>query len=117
MNNSFENAETTYKIETTDRKEMQLMLNALNMSLALYDIDSWKRNIYNGKDYDGHVIYKNKMYTKEEWYRTKLPDDEYNEDHTLKERPVYCYTENDVINKLDYLMREVQDFIFQYYER
>lgn len=110
--------DTKYKIETTNRREMDLMLNASRMALVLYDIINWKRAIYNGKNYgEGHVVYKGKMYSRDEWEKLKHTEDEYDkETHFLKEKVYHVYTEEELENKLDYLMRDIYDFVYNYYE-
>ena len=115
---SFEKAETRYKIETADKRQMELYLNANNMLCSLYDIICWKRAIYNGKNYgEGHVVYKGKMYGRDEWEKLKHTEDEYDkETHFLKEKVYHVYTEEELENKLDYLMRDIYDFVYNYYE-
>lgn len=115
---SFEKAETRYKIETADKRQMELYLNANNMLCSLYDIINWKRAIYNGKNYgEGHVVYKGKMYSRDEWEKLKHTEDEYDkETHFLKEKVYYVYTEEELENKLDYLMKDIHDFVYNYYE-
>ena len=115
---SFEKAETRYKIETADKRQMELYLNANNMLCSLYDIICWKRAIYNGKNYgEGHVVYKGKMYSRDEWEKLKHTEDEYDkETHFLKEKVYHVYTEEELENKLDYLMRDIYDFVYNYYE-
>ena len=116
--NSFEKAETRYKIETADSRQMELYLNANRMICALYDLLYWKRNIYNGKDYgEGHVLYKGKLYTKYEYERIQHTEDEYDETtHFLKESPLYLYTEDDVMSKLDEYLNDIYDLVYKYME-
>lgn len=102
---------------TFNRKEADLMLNAVSMSLSLYDICGWRRAIYNNKDYGGHVVYKGKLYDRNEWYMMKHSPDEYEEDgYTLKEKPIYCYTDDDIIHKLDELLCKSERIVMDYYE-
>ena len=107
--------DTKYKIETTNRREMELMLNASRMALVLYDIINWKRAIYNGKNYgEGSVLYKGKLYSKDEWEKTKHTEDEYEEGKPfLKEKVTYLYTEDELINKLDDLLRDIDNFVYK----
>lgn len=114
---SFQNAETRYKIETADRKQLELYLKSNAMVCALYDIICWRRAIYNGKNYgEGSVIYKGKLYSKDEWTLMKHSDDEYDENHYFKEKPIYCYTEKDIERKLDELLNDISGFVYDYME-
>lgn len=114
---SFEKAETRYKIETADKKQLELYLKSNKMACVLYDIICWRRAIYNGKNYgEGSVIYKGKIYDKYEWERLEHSDDEYDENHYLKEKPIYCYTEKDIELKLDELLDGISGFIYDYME-
>ena len=112
---SFEKAETRYKIETADKRQMELYLNANNMLCSLYDIICWTRAIYNGKNYgEGSVLYKGKLYSKDEWEKTKHTEDEYEEGKPfLKEKVTYLYTEDELINKLDDLLRDIDNFVYK----
>ena len=112
---SFEKAKTRYKIETADKRQMELYLNANNMLCSLYDIICWRRAIYNGKNYgEGSVLYKGKLYSKDEWEKTKHTKDEYEEGKPfLKEKVTYLYTEDELINKLDDLLRDIDNFVYK----
>ena len=112
---SFEKAETRYKIETADKRQMELYLNANNMLCYLYEIICWRRTIYNGKNYgEGSVLYKGKLYSKDEWEKTKHTEDEYEEGKPfLKEKVTYLYTEDELINKLDDLLRDIDNFVYK----
>ena len=112
---SFEKAETRYKIETADKRQMELYLNANNMLCSLYDIICWRRAIYNGKNYgEGSVLYKGKLYSKDEWEKTKHTEDEYEEGKPfLKEKVTYLYTEDELISKLDDLLRDIDNFVYK----
>ena len=115
---SFEKAETRYKIETADERQMKLYLNANRMICTLYDIICWRRAIYNGKNYgEGSVLYRGKLYTKYEWEQLKHTEDEYDEEtHFLKDKVEYLYTEEELENKLDELLRDINDFVYDYME-
>ena len=112
---SFEKAETRYKIETADKRQMELYLNANNMLCSLYDIICWRRSIYTGKYYgEGSVLYKGELYSKDEWEKTKHTEDEYEEGKPfLKEKVTYLYTEDELINKLDDLLRDIDNFVYK----
>lgn len=116
---SFEKAETRYKIETADARQMKLYLNANRMISVLYDILEWRRAIYNGKDYsDGSVLYDGKLYTKNEWYKLEHTPDEYDEDkpYLLNKEVKYIYTNEELEYKLDSLLKDINDFVFDYME-
>ena len=115
---SFEKAETRYKIDTADDRQMKLYLNANRMACVLYDLLNWKSAIYNGKNYgEGSVLYKGKLYNKYEWSELKHNEDEYDEEtHFLKDKVTYLYTEKDLEDKLDNLLDDIRDFIYDYME-
>lgn len=115
---SFEKAETRYKIETADVRQMKLYLNANKMACTLYDLLCWRRAIYNGKNYgEGSILYKGKLYTKDEWHNLKHTEDEYEEDKPfLKDKITYLYTETELERKLDEYLNEISDFIYDYME-
>ena len=47
----------------------------------------------------------------------KHEQDEYEEDgYTLKEKPIYCYTDDDIIHKLDELLDKTDVIVMDYYE-
>lgn len=112
--------ETKYIIKTNDKREMLLMLNATRMAQALYDIISWNRAIYNGKDYDGHVYFKGKFYSKNEWYSMNdkdISEEDRNEQGFIKKDLLkYVYLNEDIEYKLNDILRDVNDFIYNYYE-
>ena len=112
---SFEKAETRYKIETADKRQMLLYLNANKLACALYDLMEWRRSVYNGKDYsDGHVLYKGKLYTKNEWFNLEHEEDEYDEEQYLKDKPYYIYTDDDIEYKLNGILEDVVSFVADY---
>lgn len=116
---SFEKAETRYKIETADNKQMKLYLNSNRLICTLYDIIEWERAIYNGKNYDeGSVLYDGKLYTKNEWEKLEHAPEEYDEKcpWLLKNKVTYLYTEEELKNKLDMLLKDVYDFVYDYME-
>ena len=110
--------ETTYKIETVNQREALLMLNAKRMACALYDLLCWQRRIYNGKNYgEGVVLYRGKLYDKNEWINVKHEESDYDpKTHFLKDKVEYLYTEKEVENILDENLRQIRDFIYDYME-
>ncbi len=63
------NTDTKYVIETIDKREMLLYLNASKMALVLSELLSWYKEIYNGKDYSTKILYKGNLYTGNEWLK------------------------------------------------
>lgn len=117
-NNSFEKAETRFKIETSDQRQMNLYLNANRMACALYDLLCWRRNIYNGKNYgEGSVLYRGELYDKEDYNRLQHTEDEYSpETLRLRSNPVYLYTDEELERKLNEYLDDISDFIMNYME-
>lgn len=98
---------TKFTIETTDRNEATLMINALKLAGVLYDILSWYRAIYNGKDYDHSVIRDGELMDLNTYY--KLPHDD-------KEHKVQCvYTQDQIERKLEELTSDISDIINNHY--
>ena len=57
---------------------------------------------------------KNKV---KNWGSITLTEDEYDEKtHFLKEKTTYLYTEEELENKLDELLKDIDDFIYNYME-
>lgn len=109
--------ETIYKIESSDSREIQLMLDSNRLALSLYEILSWLRSIRNGKNYgEGVVLYRGKLYNANEWMNVKHEKEDYKDNgFTLKDPVVYLYTEDEIIRKLDELTESIQDRIYDYF--
>ena len=59
---SFDNATTRYVVQTTDKRELLLYLNATRMLVTLYELISWKNDIYNGRTYnEAYTLYNGKL--------------------------------------------------------
>lgn len=99
--------QTVYKIETTDKNEMVLMLNAPRMAQALYDIMCWQRAIYNGKTYDSSWLVNGKIMSQQEYFDYKPSKGD-----EIKE----IYIADDIEKKLEEYLRNIKDFIYNYYE-
>lgn len=100
--------ETTYKIETNDKNEAILMLNATRMAQALYDLLCWNRAIYNGKNYDSCWFVNGKIMSQNE-YSNYSP---ISSGENIRE----IYLVDDIENKLEHILEDVKDFIYNYYE-
>lgn len=111
---TFERAATRYKVETADKRELEIYLNATRMLYTLYEILCWRRAIYNGKNYgEGSVLYKGKLYDKNEWCQLEHTKDEYKEDSPFLKDPVkYLYTEDELLRKLDELLDGIAPFVW-----
>lgn len=69
---SYEIASTRYVVQTTDKRELLLYLNATRMLVTLYELISWKNDIYNGRTYDeSYTLYNGKLYNEEEWIKSR----------------------------------------------
>lgn len=112
---------TKYTIETCDKNEANLMLNATRMASVLYDFMNWHRAIYNGKTDDYRVLYDGKLYDYNEWFTKSMKDiikdEDKDENGMLKSGTIrYVYTDDDIEDKLDSLLRDIKDLIYNYYE-
>lgn len=106
---------TKYTIETNDKREMNLMLNAERMALVLYDLLEWRRAIYNGKDYgDYRYLYKGKLYSENEYSMLKIPDEEYDKNFCVKGLET-VYTRKDIERRLNQYLDDIADLIAQAY--
>lgn len=106
---------TVYKIETNDKREMNMMLNAERMALVLYDLLEWRRAVYNGKDYgDYRYLYKGKIYTEQEFSQLTIPDEEYNENHCIKDLKI-VYVREDIERRLNQYLDDIADLIYKAY--
>lgn len=110
-----EKEQTKITIETTDKREATLMLNAEKLALALYDILQWRHAIYNGKDYGEYrYLYKGKLYTESEFSKLTIPDEEYDKNYCIKDLKV-VYTKDDLERKLNYYLDDIADLVLKAY--
>lgn len=106
---------TVYRIETRDKREMNMMLNAERMALALYDLLQWRHAVYNGKDYgDYKYLYKGKLYSESEFSKLNIPDEEYDENYCIKDLHI-VYSRDDLERKLNYYLDNISDLVLQAY--
>lgn len=115
---TFERAATRYKVETADKRELEIYLNATRFMYALYDILCWRRAIYNGKNYgEGYNLYRGTLYDEHDWMNLKHEEDEYKEGTPyLKDKVTRVYTEDELLRKLDDLLDEVAPTVWKYTE-
>lgn len=110
--------DTKYIIETNDKKEMLLYLNASRMAIALDELISWYRELYNGKDYGYKILYRNKEYDLDYWMRNKdkiVDKKDLDKDETLKKGLVKeIYTSSYIEKKLDESLYDIKDIINNY---
>lgn len=116
---SFDNASTRYIVQTSDKSEMLLYLNATRMLVTLYELINWTNNIYNGKTYnESYTLYKGKLYNSEEW--SKAFDDVVDKEDLdkcgfIKEgKAKKVYLESDLIDILNRKLEDVMDFVCDY---
>ena len=120
-----------YIYKTTDKRNFRLNMEAWRMACSLYDILSWSRNIYNGKDYGmGTVIYRNKAYSRDEWDRmtssfNKERKIEYDYDkhayidsegEVSQDEVFFVYTGDQVVEEIDRLTHGISEFIYDFME-
>lgn len=104
--------EDKYTFETTDALEMELVTNRHRMIYALGELNDWRRELHNGKEYDTCYLCNGKVYTQRELLEaTDLPRDEYG-CITDCER---IYLIDNVIKRIDGIMDDISDFIYQHY--
>ena len=111
--------ETKIIFETTDKNEANLMLNATRMAKVLSDFLDWHSAIYNYKDIEGKILFRGQVFTQDEFHKfliEKEAEIERDERGLLKENFEHIYLSKDVEQKLDALLDDVKDLIFNYFE-
>lgn len=116
---SYEIASTRYVVQTTDKRELLLYLNATRMLVTLYELISWKNDIYNGRTYDeSYTLYNGKLYNEEEWIKSRdtvVSKEDLDERGIIKKGKVKTvYLEDDLINILDRKLEDIMDFVCDY---
>lgn len=116
---SFENAPTRYIVQTTDRRELLLYLNATSMLVTLYDLICWKNDIYNSKTYnESYILYNGKLYSSEDWSKKDnnvVLKEDLDERGLIKKGKVHTvYLENDLIDILNSKLESIMDFVYDY---
>lgn len=116
---SYETASTRYIVQTTDERELLLYLNAKKMLLKLYELISWKNDIYNGRTCDeSYKLYNGKLYSEEEWLKlrdTVVSKDDLNEYGLIKKGKLKTvYLEDELIDILDRKLKDIMDFVCDY---
>lgn len=110
--------DTKYIIETNDKREMLLYLNASRMALALDELISWYKDLYNGKDYGYKILYRNKEYDLDYWMRNKhkiVDKNDLDKDGSLKKGLTKeIYTSSYIEKKLDESLYDIKDIINNY---
>lgn len=116
---SFDNASTRYVVQTTDKSEMLLYLNATRMLVTLYELINWKNDIYNGRTYnESYTLYNGKLYNSKEWSEA-LDNDIAKEDldqcgFIKKGKVKTVYLESDLIDILNSKLEDIIDFVCDY---
>ena len=112
--------ETKFTITTTDKHEAILMLNATKLALALSEFQGLHRQIYNGKNYDAKVLFKDKIYDRYDFELKRdslIQPEDRNEQGFLKEGLLtYVYTEDDVEKLLWNNLEEINQLLNDYFE-
>jgi len=116
---SFGNATTRYVVQTTDKRELLLYLNATRMLVTLYELISWKNDIYNGRTYnESYTLYNGKLYNTEEWSKAvdnEVSKEDLDECGFIKKGKVKTvYLEDDLINILNRKLEDIMDFVCDY---
>ena len=116
---SYEITSTRYVVQTTDKRELLLYLNATRMLVTLYELISWKNDIYNGRTYDeSYTLYNGKLYNEEEWVKSRdtfVSKEDLDERGIIKKGKVKTvYLEDDLVNILDRKLEDIMDFVCDY---
>ena len=105
--------ETTYTITTTDRREATIMINATKLAVALHDLMDYRRAIYNGKEYDVSYLYDGKLYTSKEYFYLER---DYEKDKLEGKSSKVVITEQQLLDKLDYILDGVEELVSSFME-
>lgn len=94
-----------YVFETESSREMEIVVSRHKILSVLDDINNWRRELYKGYDNNVRILCDGKLYTYFEFeeVRDKLPKDE----HGLIKDCKYVYLDDDLIDKIDDLLSEV----------
>lgn len=94
-----------YIFETESAREMELVSSRHKILSVLEDIKNWRRELYKGYDNNVRILCNGKLYTHIEFKkaRDELPKDE----HGLIKDFKHVYLDNDLIDKIDDLLSEV----------
>ncbi len=112
------NTDTKYVIETIDKREMLLYLNASKMALVLSELLSWYKEIYNGKDYSTKIFYNGNLYTGNEWLKDykNIVDKKDLDDNGIVKLGLTkeVYLREDVENRLNEYLATIRNVINEY---
>lgn len=89
---------------------MELVSARHKILSVLDDIKNWRRELYKGYDNNLRILCNGKLYTYTEFEsaRDELPKDE----HGLIKNCKHVYLDDDLINKIDYLLSEVDYLLY-----
>lgn len=94
-----------YVFETESSREMEIVVSRHKILSVLDDINNWRRELYKGYDNNVRILCDGKLYTytelEEVW--DELPKDE----HGLIKDCKYIYLNDDLIDKIDDLLSDV----------
>lgn len=100
--------EDKYTFETTNSREMDLVVNRTKMLLTLNELKDWYRSLYNGKCYDTSFVCNGKLYTHEEFNKaTDLPTDKNGFVKDYKE----VYEIDNVLKRIDEILGDMYEFV------
>ncbi len=94
-----------YVFETESSRKMEIVASRYKILSVLDDIKNWRRELYKGYDNNVRILCNCKLctYTEFEKARDELPKDE----HGLTKDSNHVYLDNDLIDKIDDLLSEV----------
>ena len=94
-----------YVFKTESFREMKIVASRHKILSVLDDIKNWRRELYKGYDNNVRILCNGKLYTHTEFEkaRDELPKDE----HGLTKDSKHVYLDNDLIDKIDDLLSEV----------
>lgn len=105
--------EMKFKIETTNRREAAMYLQAPKMALALNELMELRRALYNDREYDTMYLYDGKLYTQNEMFHLER---DYEKDKEEGKTCITVMTADQVMHKIDNILRGLEDIIIDWYE-
>ena len=94
-----------YVFETESSREMEIVVSRHKILSVLDDIINWRKELYKGYDNNVRILCNGKLYIYSEFEKAKdeLPKDELGLIKDCK----HVYLDNDLIDKLDDLLSDV----------
>lgn len=94
-----------YIFETESSREMEIVVSRHKILSVLDDIKNWRRELYKGYDNNVRILCNGKLYTYTEFEETR--NELLKDEHGLIKGCKHVYLDNDLIDKIDDLLSEV----------